>query len=277
MLKPEPRPVLRTVRNFHAIDMQQFSQDVASLAAAQLDITADQFNTEMRRLLDTHAPSTQRQVTRCHRSPWYSSIALELRSMKRERRRAERRWLSTGLTIHKAIMNSIKHKISRVVSDAKSTFYNFKVSTSSAVKELYRLTNNLLRKCTSTSLPSVYPTDQLPQVFSDFFVSKVRQIRDSIDRQVVHPPSHSLCERRFSGTPLCGFETVTQEAALRCMKKMSPKTCILDPIPTSLLFECSDQVVPLLTTIVNQSLATGIFTSCMKSVVVKPLLKKTLT
>ena len=50
---------------------------------------------------------------------------------------------------------------------------------------------------------------------------------------------------------------------------------VLDPMPTSLLFECSDQVVPLLTTIVNQSLATGIFRSCMKSAVVKPLMKKT--
>ena len=86
-LKPEPRPVLGTVKNFRAIDMQQFRQDVASLAAAQLDITADQFNTEMRCLLDSHAPSTQRQVTRCHRSSWYSSITLELRSMKRERHR----------------------------------------------------------------------------------------------------------------------------------------------------------------------------------------------
>ena len=55
---------------------------------------------------------------------------------------------------------------------------------------------------------------------------------------------------------------------------MSPKTCVLDPIPTSFLFECSDQVVTLLTTIVNQSLATGIFPSCTKSAVVKPLLKK---
>ena len=128
-VKPEPRPVLRTVRNFRAIDMQQFRQDVASLAAAQLDIRADEFYTEIRRLLDTHAPSTQRQVTRRHRSPWYSSIALELRSMKRERRRAERRWLSTGLTIYGEIMNSIKHKISRLVGNTKSTVYNFKVAT----------------------------------------------------------------------------------------------------------------------------------------------------
>ena len=36
----------------------------------------------------------------------------------------------------------------------------------------------------------------------------------------------------------------------------------------------SDQVVPLLTTIVNQSLSTGIFPSCMRSAVAKPLLKK---
>ena len=149
--------------------MQQFRQDVASLAAVQLDITADQFNTEMKHLLDTHAPSTQRQVTFRHRSPWYSSIALGLRCMKQERRRAERLWLSTGLTIHKEIMNSIKRKINILVSDAKSTFDSFKVCTSSAVKELYKLTNNLLVKITSTPLPSAYPTDLLPQVFIDFF------------------------------------------------------------------------------------------------------------
>ena len=59
---------------------------------------------------------------------------------------------------------------------------------------------------------------------------------------------------------------------------MSPKTCVLDPIPTSLLFECSDQVVPLLTTIVNQSLATGIFSFMYEIGRRKaPFEKKTLT
>ena len=62
---------------------------------------------------------------------------------------------------------------------------------------------------------------------------------------------------------------------VKFMKQMSPKTCILDPIPASLLFECSNEIVPLLTAIVNQSLLTGIFPSCMKAAMVKPLLKKT--
>ena len=81
----------------------------------------------------------------------------------------------------------------------------------STVKELYKVTNNLLGKITSTPLPSAYPTDQLSQVFSDFLVNKVRQIRDSTDSQVVHPHSHNLSDRHFSGTPLGGFERVTNE------------------------------------------------------------------
>ena len=35
--------------------------------------------------------------------------------------------------------------------------------------------------------------------------------------------------------------------------------CGLDPIPMSLVFECSDEIVPLFIAIVNQSLSTGIF------------------
>ena len=140
---------------------------------------------------------------------------------------------------------------------------------------MYKVTNNLLGKITSTPLPSAYPTDQLPQVVSDFLVYKVRQIRDSIDSQVVYPPSHSLRERHFSGTPMCGFESVTNETVLKFMKQVSPKTCVLDPISTSLLFECSNEIVPRLTAIVKQSLSTVIFPSCMKAAIVKPLLKKT--
>ena len=89
--------------------------------------------------------------------------------MKQERRRSERQWLFTGLTVHKEIMNSVKHKIRHLVSNAKFTFYTVKVSTSSTVKKLYKVTNNLLGKITSTPLPSACPTDQLLQVFSDFF------------------------------------------------------------------------------------------------------------
>ena len=41
-------------------------------------------------------------------SPWYAGVSQELRSAKRQRRRAERRWLKTGLTVDKQIYGAAK-------------------------------------------------------------------------------------------------------------------------------------------------------------------------
>lgn len=51
-------------------------------------------------------------------------------------------------------------------------------------------------------------------------------------------------------------------------------SCSLDPIPTNLLKVCLDELLPLLTTIVNKSLETGCFPDNFKKALVTPLLKK---
>ena len=48
----------------------------------------------------------------------------------------------------------------------------------------------------------------------------------------------------------------------------------LNPIPTSLLLECLDAVLPTMTSIINDSLKSGVFPSFYKSAIVTPLLKK---
>ena len=53
------------------------------------------------------------------------------------------------------------------------------------------------------------------------------------------------------------------------------KTCELDPLPTSFLTHCLDDLLPHLTSIINDSLHSGLFPSAFKSAIVKPLLKKT--
>ena len=63
----------------------------------------------------------------------------------------------------------------------------------------------------------------------------------------------------------------------KLMKQMSPKACVLDPVSTSLVFRCSDEIVPLLTAIANQFLTTGLFPSCVKVAAVKPLWRKQLS
>jgi len=52
------------------------------------------------------------------------------------------------------------------------------------------------------------------------------------------------------------------------------KSCLLDPIPTFLLKEYTDSLLPFLTAIVNASLRDGSLPASQKYAIVSPLLKK---
>ena len=80
--------------------------------------------------------------------------------------------------------------------------------------------------------------------------------------------------KRFIGNPLSPFEQVYENAVLEFVQNAAPKTRELDLIPTSLLMECLDILLPTLTQIDNDSLTSGIFPQNQKSALVKPLLKK---
>ena len=70
------------------------------------------------------------------------------------------------------------------------------------------------------------------------------------------------------------FESVTDEFVLKIINSASAKSCELDPIPTTLLYENLDILLPTITNIINTSLTTGIVPPDLKTAIVKPLLKK---
>ena len=70
------------------------------------------------------------------------------------------------------------------------------------------------------------------------------------------------------------FEPVTTEHLLSILTKCAPKSCDLDFMPTSLLLNCLDVMLPSKTNIINDSLVSDVFPSFYKSAIVKPLLKK---
>ena len=76
------------------------------------------------------------------------------------------------------------------------------------------------------------------------------------------------------GPQLSQFEPVTEELIRELIFKSSTKGCMLDPIPTSLTKQCLDDLVSLITFIVNASLSTGIVPPQFKQAIVTPLLKK---
>ena len=56
--------------------------------------------------------------------------------------------------------------------------------------------------------------------------------------------------------------------------KVTVRPCELDPIPTTLLYDNLDILLPTITNIINTSLTTGIVPRGLKTAIVKPLLKK---
>ena len=69
------------------------------------------------------------------------------------------------------------------------------------------------------------------------------------------------------------FRCVDEAKLMEIIKKTLPKSCELDPHPTSVLLTHSDEFLPTLTDIVNTSLDTGKFTENLKQAILLPLLK----
>ena len=142
-------------------------------------------------------------------------------------------------------------------------------------KQLFHVTDKLLGRHKSSPLPTTISLDCLPGQFSTYFHDKVAIIRNQLDcgtsQALALPYNHDI---EFQQTPFTSFQPITIDYLHSLITKCAPKSCELDPIPTSLLLECLDAVLPTMTSIINDSLKTGVFPSSYKSAIVTPLLKK---
>jgi len=69
------------------------------------------------------------------------------------------------------------------------------------------------------------------------------------------------------------FTCVTIDEVSKHLSQSPDTNCDLDPIPTSLLKQCSHILFPTITNIINPSLSTGIFPDQLKTVLFILILK----
>ena len=136
------------------------------------------------------------------------------------------------------------------------------------VKELYTLVNNLTCRNVVTPFPDSVSDEMLANQFADFFMEKIRPIRDSLQGHPIYNPQETA--KAF----MCKFEQVTESEVARCIRNMTSKSCELDAIPTTTLKQVLDTIIVPITRIVNVLLESGIFASKWKTAIVHPLLKK---
>ena len=70
------------------------------------------------------------------------------------------------------------------------------------------------------------------------------------------------------------FVDVDEEEVRKIIAKLPNKTSPLDPLPTWLLKRCVDTLLPVITSIINNSFRSGSFPRTLRQAVVTPLIKK---
>ena len=137
------------------------------------------------------------------------------------------------------------------------------------VKALYKIIDNLTMTDNKQKLPKTRKIEKLPTHFMDFFEEKIKDIRRNF--QIM---SSTTYPERNDEQCLYVLDPATDAEIYSIVMKSPNKSCDLDPIPTWLLKCCIEELLPVITTLVNSSLATGCFPEPFKEAIIRPLLKK---
>ena len=275
MDKPPPPREKVSFRKFSSVDPTKFRSDLAKCdlvthTSQELDSLVHQYNTQLSSLIDMHAPLKTRSLLIKARAPWYNA---EVAEAKRLRRKLERQWRRTKLVVHQEMYKAQKVRVNSLIHEVRAAYYNGKITECAGnQKSLYKIVDKLLHRKNTNTLPDHQCPSELATRMSDFFMSKVANIRSGL------VGSQGQLDQSFEETEasviMSVFTPATEEEVTKLVKTSSNATCIYDPIPTSFVKKHCDLLVPVITDIVNRSLSTGVFPDFYKQAIVKPLLKK---
>ena len=141
-------------------------------------------------------------------------------------------------------------------------------------RQFFSKVDRLCKLKGSKALPRDKSDKNLADRFSDFFVGKNQKIVASLQdspggnfTNVDSFHSHTLHK-------LDSFTPMQQCSIMQLIKKSRSTTCGLDPLPTTLLNKCSDELPPVITQIVNLSLQTAQVSPLLKANRMDPELLK---
>ncbi len=270
-----PTPVLKhvTFRKTKSIDIDSLKQDISQSELLvnppnDLEALVDCYNNSLKDVLDKNAPVISKDIPVRDRRPWYSD---EIRAQKRLRRKLERKWIKSKSTIDEQIFHAQRNKVNILMNETRSEYYSHVIQDcGSDQKALFKVINDLFQKEKNSHFPKSQSMDILAEEFSQFFIGKIQNIRNRLDSIDVHCDyTETICESQFD----C-FKQLSEDDVRKLIQKSPSTTCDLDPLPTDLLKQSLDLLLPSITRIINLSLSNGVFPHQFLCAIVLPLLKK---
>ena len=136
---------------------------------------------------------------------------------------------------------------------------------------MFKTINAALHRKPDLPLPHHEDDQILANDFNRFFCDKIERIRQGF--QNVNS-NNEITTNIPEVSKLKEFQNISEDKVRKLILKMPTKHCTLDPLPTWLAKDCIDEIIPIITEIINASLKLGIMPNDLKHALVKPLLKK---
>lgn len=158
------------------------------------------------------------------------------------------------------------------MNKARSEFYSNLISENSGnQRKLFSITRKLFNQSNEMVFSSNYDMTSFVNDMGSFFIRKITNLRAEL-------AGVDDCTYSNFGDPCVSsfekFEPLEMEAVKHLVLESNTKSYSLDPFPTSMVKECLDELLPLLTSIINNCLLSGIFPNEWKEALINPLLKK---
>ena len=164
----------------------------------------------------------------------------------------------------------IKKSICEINLAKKEKLTDLVLNSKGNTKKLYQIVSKLTGSVKDNPLPKAENDKKLANDFADFFLQKIKKIRDDLDNIPNYNPEYLEMEI----PALTIFEELSQNEVKDIINNLGTKSCELDAIPTKILKKCLSSLLPSITEIVNLSLASVMFPSNYKEAIIRPLLKK---
>ena len=222
----------------HVIRLEWNDTDV--LNAGDLETAINAYTRESGRVKELIYKSKTTKLAVRKKVPWYNEDVFQQKKIVRSRERA---WIKYGENHHWLAYKCERNRYKNLISYLKQNVITTKiVKAEGNVKDLYSIVNNITEHTGSNPMPK--KDDQtLADEFADFFLEKIKKIRDM-----------------FIDSPnMIKFSMLTESHVKSVIMSMKTKSCELDPMPTHLLKSEIDVFLPSLTRLVNLSLDNGVF------------------
>ena len=108
-----------------------------------------------------------------------------------------------------------------------------------------------------------------------FFAHKIVKIPDKIDAKAISTSESISDDPSVDEAHLFPkFQPLSQSDDLKLIQKSSKKSCSLDPMPTKLVLASLEQLLPVITQMINSSLLSGHFQKLWREALVDPRQRK---